>query len=147
MGVVGGHLGQWHSVIRRVLEPVAREALGQPAAQANMQYSPQIGRIDTNDDKGQRESPEDRELSPEFGPLILLECIIEVIVPIIEANVQPNSDQVERDDSREQPDGRPLLLRPPIRPGKGPGLMQEPPLPHHRHHYLPRSRPACSYLL
>ena len=90
--VVGRRLVQLHPVIGLVFEPVAQEALRQPAPPADMQYSPQIRGIDANYDKCQREPSEDRKLPPELRPIVLLKRVIEIIVPIIEPNVEPHSD-------------------------------------------------------
>ena len=49
--VVGRRLVKLHPVIGLIVEPVAQKALGQPAAPADMQYLPQIKRIDRIDDQ------------------------------------------------------------------------------------------------
>ena len=135
--VVGRRLVQLHPVIGLVFEPVAQEALRQPAPPADMQYSPQIRGIDANYNKCQREPSEDRKLPPELRPIVLLKCVIEIIVPIIEPNIEPNSDQVERDDGGEQPNCRPFLIRLPVWPGKVPGLTQKSLPSRHRHYFAP----------
>src|SRR5438045_4365094 len=98
-----------------------------------MQYSLQVCGVDAHDDERHREHPKYCKLAPELRPFVLLKCVIEIVIPIIEANIEPYHDEGKHDDGREQPDSRRFLFRLPIRPGKIPGLPEKAPLRHLRH--------------
>ena len=140
--IVGRRVVQLHPVISLVLQPVAQKTISQPAAPADVQYLPKVKRVDGNNDQQEGDDPENCELAPELRPVVLLQGIIEVVVPGIETDIESDGDQVQRYDSEQQPARRPFLVGIPIRPRKGPGLPQEPLLGHHCHYYLRRSRPA-----
>src|SRR2546423_9836024 len=132
--IVGRGLIELHPVIGLVAQPILQVALGHPAPPADLQDLPQILLIDRDDDQGGRDHPEDRELPPEFWPVIFLEGVVEIVVPRIEADIEPNRGQVERDHGSEQEPRRPALLAHPERPGELPGRSEKSAL---RHTYSP----------
>ena len=90
VGVVGRRLVELHAVIGPVAEPVAEEPLGQPAPPADLQDPLQIELIDGDDDHRRGDHPEDRELPPEFRPVVFLQRVVEIVVPGVEADVEPD---------------------------------------------------------
>src|SRR5204863_6966142 len=93
--IVGRGLIELHPVIGLVAQPILQVALSHPAPPADLQDLPQILLIDRDDDQGRRDHPEDRELPPEFWPVIFLESVVEIVVPGIEADMELDRGQVD----------------------------------------------------
>src|SRR5215469_12323537 len=93
-----------------------------------MEYSLQIRGVNADQHEREGKPTENRELTPELRPIVFLQRIIEIVVPVIKPNIEPHCNQVERDDGGEESNRRPFLIRFPIWPGKAPCLAQEAPL-------------------
>jgi len=110
VGVVGRRLVDLDAVIGLVAEPPLERTLGQPAPPADVQDLPQIELIDRDPDPAGRDHAEYAELAPELRPIVLLQGVVEIAVPQIEADIDPNRDQIERDNRDNEAYRAPFLV-------------------------------------
>src|SRR5215475_2347247 len=119
-----------------MIQPFRQVTVGQPTPPADMQDLPQIEGVDSNNNQQKGYYRENPKLAPELRPVVLLQRVVKVVVPLIEAHVQGNGDEVQRDDCQEQPACRPFFFGIPIWPGNLPCLAEETPFGRHSHHRL-----------
>ena len=102
IGIVGEISLEAHAVMRAVAEPTADIAAGEPAPPPDLQPLLQVELIDGADDEGGGQQAEDTELPDEDVPVLVLQRVVESLVPGVEADIQPDLEQLERDHRREQ---------------------------------------------
>ena len=110
VGVVGLIALEPHAVMRALAEPAAEIAVGQPAPPPDLQPLLEIELIDGGDDEGGGEHAEHAELVEEGVPVLVLERVVEGVVPGVELDVQPDLEQLERDDRDQQDASRPAVV-------------------------------------
>src|SRR4029077_10684300 len=94
-----------------VAEPAAEIAGGEPAPPPDLQPLLQIELIHGADDEEGGKHAEHAELPDEGVPILVLQRVVEGLVPGVEADVQPDLEELQRDDRGEQDAARPAVLR------------------------------------
>ncbi len=102
--VVGIQAQHLHVVIALVAQPVAQPVFGQPLAPADLQHLLQVVAIDRDDDEGGGNGAEGEQQGLEGIEILLLQRVVEVVVPGIEPHAQAHAGQVQHDDRRQQAD-------------------------------------------
>ena len=110
VGVVGKVAFQPHTVVGAVAEPAAEIAVGEPAAPPDLQPLLQIELIHGADDEEGREHAEHAELPDEGVPILVLQRVVEGLVPSVEADVQPDLEELKADHGHEQHASGPAVL-------------------------------------
>src|SRR4249920_2121409 len=98
-----------------VAEPAAEIAGGEPPPPPDLQPLLQIELIHGADDEEGGKHAEHAELPDEGVPVLVLQRVVEGLVPGVEADVQPDLEKLEADDGDEQDAPGPAILRAEIR--------------------------------
>ena len=114
---VVGRIPQLQLVVSVVSEPGAEISTRQPSPPAYLQHLVEVEGIDRHCNGESDEDAEAAELAEEFTAIKRLECIVEGVVPLVDAHADVDVAEVERDYGEQKPPGRPFLLRCPIRFG------------------------------
>ena len=117
VGVVGLIALEPHAVMRARAEPASDIAVGQPAPPPDLEPLLEIELIDGGDDERRGEHGEHAELVEERVPVLVLQCVVEGVVPGIEFHVQPDLEQLERDHRQQQDAAHPAVFAAEIRGG------------------------------
>ena len=91
-----------HAVVVGVVQPFAEIVLGQPVPPADLEPLIEIELIDGERDIDGRKHAKDADFADEAVPVLLLQRIIEAVVPLVEENVEPDHREFDRDDRRQQ---------------------------------------------
>src|SRR4029078_11026562 len=94
-----------------VPEPAAEIFGGEPAPPPDLEPLLKVELIDGADDEGRGKHAEHAELPDERVPVLVLQRVVERLVPGVEADVQPDLEQLQRDDRDEQDAAGPAVLR------------------------------------
>jgi hypothetical protein len=94
--------------------------LGEPAAPLDGQHLQEVQAIDGGHDVGEREQAELAELAEEFRLILVLQRVVEIVVPEVELHFQPDQHECQADDGGEQGEGLRAL------PGNPVGFRQRP---------------------
>src|SRR5256885_14469440 len=81
--------------------------------------------VDGDDDEKDCEPREADELVEEDRVVLVLQRIVESVVPLIEKHVEVDDPEVEHHDDEQERSRGPAVLGPPVRDGHGPGVTQE----------------------
>ena len=98
------------AVVDLVLHPAVEIAVRHPGPPFDLEHLAQVDRVDREDDV---EEGQPRELTnewPERLRLILLQGIVEDVVPAVEADEQVDRREVQADDEGQEPPRLPLLF-------------------------------------
>src|SRR6185312_1352799 len=87
VGIVGPAIEDLHAVIGALIEPGIEIAARQPAPPADLQHLLEIGLVDDEDDPQRRENREDEQLLEKAALIVILQRIIELVAPFIEADI------------------------------------------------------------
>jgi len=101
-------------VVRSIGEPLADEAVGEPAPPADLQHLLEVGLVDRDHDEDRGENAEVRELVRKMPDVAVLESVVETIVPAGEQHVHVHEAQVHRHDRGEQRARGPAVFRRPV---------------------------------
>ena len=101
VGVVGLTRHELHAVIGAVGQPGAEVALGEPAPPADLEHLGQVELVDGHDDVQAREPGEADELVDEDRVILVLQCVVEGVVPLVQEDIDIDDPEVERDDDEE----------------------------------------------
>jgi hypothetical protein len=107
IGVVGLGGVELHAVVRRVPQPRAEVALGEPATPADLQHLVEIELVHRHHDVGGGEIGELEDLRHEHRVVLVLQRVVEGVVPLVEQDVDPDDPEVEGDDGDQQALARP----------------------------------------
>jgi len=99
---------------------VGQEALGQPGAPFDQQHLLEIQPVHRGDDEDQREEREHAELEEKIQLVARLERVVEVPVPGVELQLQPDQRHGEPHYGGEQGQADAALFRHPIGSRDGP---------------------------
>jgi hypothetical protein len=117
VGIVGALVEERQAVMRLVLHPVGEEALGQPGAPLDLQHLLEVQAIDARDDVQHRDQGELAELPEELALVLVLQRVVEIVVPGVELHLDPHQHQGQTDHHGEQRQalaafaGHPVRLR------------------------------------
>src|SRR5262249_26091007 len=106
-------------------EPVARVLAREPASPAYVQHLPEIGPKDRNKYVNARKHAEAQHQAQELVELLVLQGVVEKIVPLVDLDVEIDEPEHHSDDEGEQPSRLPALLRAPIGYGELPHVAEE----------------------
>ena len=102
VGVVGLTRHELHPVIGAVGQPGAEVALGEPAPPADLQHLVEVELVDGHDDVQAREPGEADDLVDEDRVILVLQRVVEGVVPLVQEDIDVDDPEIERDDDEEQ---------------------------------------------
>jgi len=117
VGIVGALVEKRQAVMRLVPHPVDQEALGQPGAPLDLQHLLEVQAVDGRDDVQHRDQRELAELPEELGLVLVLQRVVEIVVPGVELHLDPHQRERQPDHHGEQREalaafaGHPVRLR------------------------------------
>ncbi|MNP31243.1 hypothetical protein D3C76_1243560 [compost metagenome] len=118
------------SVIVLVIEPTGKMLLRQPGPPANGEHLREVQAIDGAEDRHRRDAAEIQDQLPEGRAVLLLQGVVEILVPTVDPHRDRHAEQRECDDGDQQRPGLALLLTAPVRRGHLPDTAEK--LPAHR---------------
>ena len=89
-------------VRRARLEPALQQVVRQPRAPAHQQALLQVLTVHGGNDEARGEQREDAQLVPEAGEVVVLQRVVEAVVPLAEAYVEPDAGERQRHHRAEQ---------------------------------------------
>jgi hypothetical protein len=118
--VVGAAIEELQPVVGALAQPVGEKALVQPGAPFDLQHLAQIQPVHGQADVGEREQREPAEQPVEIVEPLVLDGVVELVVPQVDLHVDP--DQAERQADHRDEQRHPLgaLLGNPIGFGQRP---------------------------
>ena len=125
VGVVGLTRPELHPVVGAVGQPRPEIPVGEPAPPADLEHLVEVELVDSDDHVGAREHREPDDLVNEDRVVLVLQRVVEGVVPLVEEDVDVDDPEIEHDDDEEQAQGRPAVLRPPVRTSNGPGIAKQ----------------------
>src|SRR5262249_9414306 len=90
VGIVGGIAEQLHAVVVRTRQPTIEIGLREPAPPANLQPLIEIELVDREQDEGRGKNTEIAELIYERVPILVLQPVVERVIPRVQQDVQCN---------------------------------------------------------
>ena len=102
------------AVVDLMLHPACEIPVRHPRPPADLEHLPQVDCIDRNDDVEERERCELADERPEALLRILLQCIVKLIVPAVDAHEQIHRREIQPDDECQEPPRPPFMLRVPV---------------------------------
>jgi hypothetical protein len=90
-------------VERAIAEPLAQNAVGEPLAPAEAEHLAQVAAVHRKDDEAERERGELHQQVREFVDVLRLQRVVELRVPLVQFDVDPDHAEVDRDDRDQQP--------------------------------------------
>ena len=105
-----------------IAKPALQVVAGHPGAPAQLQQLGQVELVNRNDDEAKRQVGKAPQLGPEHVGLLVLQGIVEQLVPVIEQHGHVDQAQIERDDGHQQAARLPLFFGLEVGFGQGPGL-------------------------
>ncbi len=120
VGIVGDVAEHLHAVVIAALEPVAEELHRHPSPPADLQPQVQIKLVDPADDIERGEHAEVHQLVDEGVPVMILQGVVEAVVPLVEQHVDGDEAELGRDHGEEEQAPRPAVLRHEIGNGEPP---------------------------
>ena len=110
VGVIGCVALKLHAIVHRLRQPFDEISARHPAPPADLEPLVEIELIDGEQDEGGGENAEIAELVDEGVPVVLLERVVEDVVPGVEQDAETDQRQFDRDDGREQDAAGPSVL-------------------------------------
>ena len=105
---------QLHSIVGALSQPALQVALGEPAASANLQHLVEVDLVDGKDDVKTGEPGESNQLVEKYGVVLVLQGVVEAVIPLIEKDIDIDDRQVEHDHGKQEPARCPAVLREPV---------------------------------
>ncbi|MNE07149.1 hypothetical protein D3C80_997560 [compost metagenome] len=102
-------------VVVFVRQPTAEMLFGEPRPPADRQHLRQVEPIHRADDRHRRNRTEIQDQLPERCLVLLLQGVVEVLVPGVEPHRDPHADQRQRNHRDQQCPGLDLLFTAPVR--------------------------------
>ena len=118
--IVDAAVDELQPIVGAVLEPAHEEVLVQPGAPLDEQHLLQVEPVDAGDDPEHRQVGEAPELLEEFGLVLFLQRVVEILVPGIELHGQVHHPERQPDHGDGEEQAFVALLRDPV------GLRQRP---------------------
>jgi hypothetical protein len=106
-------------------EPIAGVLARQPGSPADLQHLPEVEPIDGDDDVDRGQDAEAQQLMEKLVEILVLQGVVEQVVPLIEQNVEIDHPETHADDQRQQPARRPAFLGHPIGHDQLPQIAEE----------------------
>ena len=129
VGIVDRAL-QLDAIVAAPVQPVGEIPARQPASPAQAQVGADDGARDTDRDEAGRQRPENGDLPPKSGFVLVLQAVVEAPIPVVEQHFQPDGRKGQRDGADQQRDGDPALFRLEV------GHDQPPPVADERANFL-----------
>ena len=104
-----------HAVVVGVVQPFAEIARGHPAPPADLEPLVEIELIDGKRDGAGRQHAEDADLADEAVPVLVLQRIVEAVVPLVHQDVDADQRELDGDHGGEQDAAGPFVLGTEIR--------------------------------
>src|ERR1700733_14750785 len=115
VGIVRLSGQQLHSIVGALRQPAPQVALGEPAAPANLEHLVEVDLVDGKDNVKTGEPGESNQLVEKDGVVLVLQGVVEGIVPLIEKDIDIDDREVEHDHGKQEPARCPAVLRGPVR--------------------------------
>ena len=120
VGIVGGVAEKLHAVMVGPVQPMAQVLLRHPAPPADLEPLVEIELVHRNHDEHRDEHAEKQHLTDERIPVLVLQCIVEAGVPLVDHHVDGDDRQLDADHRGQQQATRQAVLGPEIGRGKPP---------------------------
>ena len=132
VGVVALTSRELHPVVGVVGQPGAKIPLGEPAPPADHEHLVEVELVDGHHDVRDREPGEANDLADEDCCVLVLQRVVEGVVPAVDEDVDVNQAQRERDHDDEQPQRGPAILGKPVGARDSPAIARQSTKPTHR---------------
>ena len=120
VGIVGGVAEKLHAVMVGPVQPMAQVLLRHPAPPADLEPLVEIELIDRDHDEHRDEHAEKQQLADERIPVLVLQCIVEAGIPLVDHHVDGDDRQLDADHGGQQQPPRQAVLGAEIGRGKPP---------------------------
>ena len=111
---------QLHPVKRLVGQPAPQVVVGHPGPPAHLQQLRQVELVHRDDDEAKRQVGEAPQLRPEDISLLVLQCVVEHPVPVVDQHQHVHRAQIQDDDGGQQCAGLPFFFRLEVGQGQRP---------------------------
>ena len=116
---------QFQMVVAIVPQPLVQVVARHPGTPAQVQQLRDVELVHRQDDGDHRQPAEAGHLAPEHLDILVLQGVVEHVVPLVEQHAHVDRAQVQRHDHRQHGTRPPFFLGMEIRPGQSPGILQE----------------------
>ena len=120
-----GKARQLQVVERMVGQPALQVVPRHPGAPAHLQQLGQVKLVHRNDDESEGQVGEPPQLGPEYLGVLVLQRVVEQLVPVVEQHRHVDDCQVQANDGSEQQTCFPFFFGCVIRLGQGPHAAQQ----------------------
>ena len=100
--IVGGIALELHPVVIGVVQPFTEVVRGHPAPPADLKPLIEIEIVDAERDVDCCQNGEDAELPDEGVPVLLLERVVEAVVPLVDEDIDRDQRELDHDQGRQQ---------------------------------------------
>ena len=108
-----------------VPQPLVQVGARHPGAPAQVQQLRDVELVHRKDDGNHRQPGEAHHLLPEHGHVLVLQRVVEHVVPLVEQHRHVHAAQVERHNYEQHQARTPAFFRVEIRPCQPPGVLQK----------------------
>src|SRR5450755_775172 len=108
--VIGRITLKLHSVMVRVVQPLAEIFGGHPAAPADLKPLIEIELVDRKHDKDGCQDRKDYDFPNKTVPVLLLQGVVETIAPLVHQHIVSNQRQLDGDHRGKQAAASPLVF-------------------------------------